>query len=165
MKFQPSKGQIGILLIITMFFYVMSAMATDWDEGESNAPMEQTQTQTQDASSTSSATISGNTEVTFNNNEQAFRTIIGGASISSYTQVTAECIAPKTGGVLKRGANFLGLFSVDRALEVNSACIGRSVLQATREHEYRMELVQLERDKVALQRATLDNCFQCEVLK
>jgi len=134
-----------------LLFLVLPALAND-------PPIRQEQSQDQDQAQDQSQSQDASNSVTVIDQERAIRTVIGGASITSYANFTADCVAPKDGGFLKRGVNFFGLFGVDRAIEVSQDCLNAA-------HEYRMAELELERMRLEIERLRLQQTFEREVTK
>ena len=122
----------------------------------------------------------GNSALTLVNEvEPRVRLNLGAGGSSSYTQVTAQCVAPveprlKRNGDPKRGlfnrANgVLGLWTLGQATEINAACVRRLEEQAAtdheyrmtveaNEHEYRMQALELERRRFSLEVQRYESC-------
>ena len=137
--------------------------ATDWGSGGgSSAEADAT------AQSESVSVVSTNVDV------PRLRYVIGGAGMSSYANITADCVGPKLNrkgrvGFFKRGANFLGIFGIDRALEVDIACVTRAESRFSRQmaiEELRAEAEMLraraEADRAATERMRAE-CDECGV--
>ena len=123
---------------------------------------QQGQDQYQSQGQSSEQNQSQDASVTIVDDEPRVQVRLGGAGMVSYSNFTADCVAPKAGGFFKRGFNFLGVLGTDRAVELNAACLAakheHEMQVLANAHEARMAEIALQTEIVRLERLQLETC-------